>query len=877
MEQIDLAKFNFDVDDVLKGATELKSAIKQLADEQKKLRKENAEDSIQFVENEAKLKALRGEYNRHIKALADTAKQAQDTAIKEQLLEAVMDQEVKTIKEAREQNKLLNELRNNTNIDEESELLQQLNAQLDRNNELIKNNVDAYTQQKINIGNYKEDIKSALEEVNLFNGGIGNITQNFTTFIVKSKEAGGVGALLKTSLSGATQGLLGLTRASLAFIATPVGAVIAVLVAAFLLIKNALDRSEESTNKLKRAFAPFQGILSKVMEFLEPLGEFLIDGIVFAMELAEQAVYALIDGFGALLKFIGFEEWGNEVLGFSNALKQGAQDAKDLADAEAELEKMQRKARLTQLEYQKAAETLRQKRDDEKLSIKERIQANEELGAVLEQQLQDELAIAQKALEVANLRMKAEGESKATLDAQAEALEEIADIEERINSQRSEQLTNRTSLLREAEQKRQEAIDRTLQKMQEELDLYIAQQGERARTLAEELALEQDFANKRKAILDEELKYKRISQTEYDTELLNSKNELARKQAELTVENAARELELYKQDILRKLEAEEFLSQEVLNKRKAQNDALLAQEQEFQKLQLEQGIINQNEYDAAIREAKEANRLANLALDKEREAVEKEEALALRALEFEEELARMLEEGATRLELEKAQADEAKAIKTAEVEAEREQNLISEELYRAKLAKIDRDYKAGEKQREEILAAQKLDAIAGLFSAAAGIIDQNSAVGKSIALAQAGINMYQGISAGVKLGYPQAIPAVAAAVATGGKAIASIAKSKVPSASGRGSVGGSGGAPSSGVSGLGGVNLTGSGANLSTINASNNAAIQNQLEQNASGQNIAQEIGRAAEEGTRRGSQQGSQEGIENLTGNRQIQQNSSF
>ena len=336
-------------------------------------------------------------------------------------------------------------------------------------------------------------------------------------------------------------------------------------------------------------------------------------------------------------------------------------------------------------------------------------------------------------------------------------------------------------------------------------------------------------------------------------------------------------MELYKQDILRKLEAEEFLSQEVLNKRKAQNDALLAQEQEFQKLQLEQGIINQNEYDAAIREAKEANRLANLALDKEREAVEKEEALALRALEFEEELARMLEEGATRLELEKAQADEAKAIKTAEVEAEREQNLISEELYRAKLAKIDRDYKAGEKQREEILAAQKLDAIAGLFSAAAGIIDQNSAVGKSIALAQAGINMYQGISAGVKLGYPQAIPAVAAAVATGGKAIASIAKSKVPSASGRGSVGGSGGAPSSGVSGLGGVNLTGSGANLSTINASNNAAIQNQLEQNASGQNIAQEIGRAAEEGTRRGSQQGSQEGIENLTGNRQIQNNSSF
>jgi hypothetical protein len=37
------------------------------------------------------------------------------------------------------------------------------------------------------------------------------------------------------------------------------------------------------------------------------------------------------------------------------------------------------------------------------------------------------------------------------------------------------------------------------------------------------------------------------------------------------------------------------------------------------------------------------------------------------------------------------------------------------------------------------------------------------AAGKAAALAQAVINTYQGITAGIKLGYPAAIPAVAAA------------------------------------------------------------------------------------------------------------------
>ena len=872
MEQIDLAKFNFDADEVVKGAAELKKQIDALKKEQKELKDNNEESSLAYVENEAALKSLRKEYQLHLKTLADSAKQTQNATVRQQKLDLALHTEANTIKGLREQNKLLNELRNETNIATKEGVaeLELLNAKLDENNEIIKENVDAYTRQKINIGNYKQDIKEALEEVDLFSGGLTNLRANLIKVAVNSKNAGGPVKLFGGALKTATKGMLGLIKASLAFLATPIGAVLGIVVAAFLLVRSAMQRSEESTNKLKKAFAPFIGIIKGVMKLLEPLAEFLIDGVVFALEAAEKAVFAIQEAFADLLDFLGFETAANGVRKFSEQMQQAAQDAKDLADAEADLTKQQRKARLTQLEYQKEAEKLRQLRDNEQLSLDERVAANERLGAVLEQQLQDELAIAQKALEVANLRLKADGESAATLDEQAAALEQIADIEERITSQRSEQLTNRTSLFKEAEAKRQEAIDATLEKMREELELYKASQSIRALTLAEELEQEQALADKRKEILEEELRFKRISQTAYAAAVKEIYNNLARSQAELVVDTASKELQAYRKAIDARLDSEDFLSSEILAKKTELNNQALAKELEFQKLRLDQGVINQNEFDAAIEAAKEANRIANATLAKEREAIEKEENKALRLIEFEEELERLALEGATKLELEQAQAEQARDLRIAQVEEERQNNLISEELYRAKLAQIDRQYKAGEKKREEILAAQKLNAISGVFAAASGIIDKNSAAGKALALAQAGINMYQGISAGVKLGYPQAIPAVAAAVATGGKAIADISKTKVPSASGGGSVGG--GAASTAAAGAV-ANLTGSGVNLNAVAASGNEAIRNQIENAAQQQGIAD----AVERGATNGSRQGSTEGIERLSENRAIQDQSGF
>lgn len=931
-QNIDLAKFNFNVDDIVKGAAVLKSEIDKIKAQQTELRKAGQTSSIGFVENEAALKTLNKEYRLHVKALSDSAKAAQQSAIREQVLDTVLGAEVKTIRQARDQNKILNDLRNDANATtaEGREELRRLNEQLDRNNEFVKENADQYLKQKINIGNYKESIVEALtelqeqrdalqanekalvalrdettegsEEWNFYNtqinqtntqinaliinmGGLNDeataqssitklLSGDFKGLATDAQEVGGAGNLMRSSLKGATTSLISITKASLAFIATPVGAILAVLVGAFLLIKNAMDRSEESTNKLKRAFAPLSGILDAVLGFLEPLGEFLIDGIVFGMQQAEIAIYKAIDAFADIASFLGFESLAAGAREFNSEIQQASADARALADAEAQLAKSMREARLVQLQYQKEAEQFRQIRDDENRSIQERIQANEDLGAVLEQQLQDELAIAQTALTVANLRIQAEGQSAEALDAQASALEQIADIEERITGQRSEQLTNRVSLEREAEQKRQEIIDARIAKMNEETALFIAQQGIRARTLEQELELERQVAQQRQAILDEELKNKRISQEAYQTAVLDLRNDLTRREAEIAVDNAAREIEQYRQQLEARQLENQFLSEQVVAQKVAENNALLAREIEFQELRRDQGVINENEFDLAIQEAREENRLLNKEIEDERIAVEKEEAIELRALEFEEELERQIAEGATRAEVLRAQQGEQRAVDIQRIQADRNAGIISEQLYQARLQQIDRQAKAQELERERILAEQKLNVATGLLSAASQVINKDSAAGKAIALAKAGINTYQGISAGVALGFPAAIPAVAAAAATGFKAIKDIASTKVPSAVGGGSA--SSGSGGSTPQGIGGVNL-GSASNLTAIASSGNASVQNQIGQNASSLNIAESIGEAAFQGTMAGAQQGASDGITNLSANMAVQENSAF
>jgi hypothetical protein len=138
----------------------------------------------------------------------------------------------------------------------------------------------------------------------------------------------------------------------------------------------------------------------------------------------------------------------------------------------------------------------------------------------------------------------------------------------------------------------------------------------------------------------------------------------------------------------------------------------------------------------------------------------------------------------TDLQLEKDLLDQRDAL----LEEQFANSLITEDQYTANVeanAKARVDIAKKEADQKIALAQQSAAALTALSD----IVGKETAAGKALAVSAALINTYLGISAGVKLGFPAAIPAVTIAAATGFSAVKNIIATKVPGASSSGGVG----------------------------------------------------------------------------------------
>ena len=156
MAKIVIAELDIDINALLKSTSDLKKEIDALKNTQKDLAASGDKTSEAFVQNEAVLKSLNGAYSSNIKVIQESGKATQTQAVQSDLLSMALNTEVTSIAEARQQNQMLNKLRNETNVStaEGKQQLDTLNKKLDENNAFIKDNSDAYAKQKINIGNY---------------------------------------------------------------------------------------------------------------------------------------------------------------------------------------------------------------------------------------------------------------------------------------------------------------------------------------------------------------------------------------------------------------------------------------------------------------------------------------------------------------------------------------------------------------------------------------------------------------------------------------------------------------------------------------------------------------------------------------------------
>jgi hypothetical protein len=152
-----------------------------------------------------------------------------------------------------------------------------------------------------------------------------------------------------------------------------------------------------------------------------------------------------------------------------------------------------------------------------------------------------------------------------------------------------------------------------------------------------------------------------------------------------------------------------------------------------------------------------------------------EEAAAKELEDLEKELAK----ADLSLQMEKDLLDQKEILINDQLKAE----LISKEAFTQADAELTQA-RIELAQKEADAKMQLVQAVGQSLNMAADLVGKDTKAGKALGVASAAINTYQGIAAGVKLGYPAAIPAVAMAAATGFAAVKNILAVKVPGGSG---------------------------------------------------------------------------------------------
>jgi hypothetical protein len=170
---------------------------------------------------------------------------------------------------------------------------------------------------------------------------------------------------------------------------------------------------------------------------------------------------------------------GMKEISIASALATG----KALAEAKKNEELLEVLRAKQQLTSQLDAELQRQVRDDISKTFQERIDANNELGRILEDQIAKEKTIVDEKVRIAKLELSTQEESVALQVKYQQALLDQIDIDERIAGQQSEQLTNKVALEKELEETRQEVHLATMGTRQQEL-LDLANDYEAKKELA---------------------------------------------------------------------------------------------------------------------------------------------------------------------------------------------------------------------------------------------------------------------------------------------------------------------------------------------------------------------------------------------------------
>lgn len=803
-EKIKLADFDIDVDELLRQTQSVKQRIDEIKEEMKDMAKAGKTSSEAFINNAVSLKELNKEYNNQLKVLGEVASANGKVIPLEQQLDTIMQRETKTINDLRKQNTDLLKTRNNLNLENEEhqKLLVQINEQYDRNTQLIKANVSEREKEQMSVGGYANAIREAIGETGLLNQVMGqttviinnvqNVFQNFAPIfnqvrnemnnifvgfqsIAKGTEDMTRAQKLLTVATNATSNSFKLLR--IALISTGIGAIVVALGS----LVAYLTSTQEGIDKLNRVLTPLRVIFESLLGVVQDVGKALFDAFSNPRELIDSFLEA-IRPIATVLEGIATFNWDKTMKGFEMVGRQMVDAARATADFFGEAWTRGRQIQALSEEIAKRESDLIVLRSEQNRIIKEENMIAEDIT----KSMVEREAAARKSIEASKLllaeeqaildlkikQQTLENQSNSTTISDQNKLNElIAERNEKETSALELQTTQQNKLNQIRQQAQQQAIkaqDEAIKRQNDELDLFIAQQGIRARTLEQELELETQISERRRAILDSELKAKKISQEKYNAEVLKLNDALLKRQAEISVNNAQRELSEIERRVDVEREANKMVTQERFNALKAQEEELREARAAYEYIRLSEGLITEQEYQDAVRQIRLDSEKNIQALVQELKVTEAEQ----RELDYESQLIAMEEMRATQFEIESAVIEQNRE---RDLEAAR-QKYTDEAMLQQAIVNINAQADAAQVRLAQQANQAKWESSAQLAGALSNLLGQETAAGKAAAIAEATINTYLGATKALAtLPPPASYIAMAATIASGLVSVARIA------------------------------------------------------------------------------------------------------
>jgi hypothetical protein len=794
-----LGKLDIDTKALVLSAIETKKQIDELIARQEKLKEVGRENSVEFLATATALKNLSSAYAVQQTAIAAQATEEGKLLSIKKAIKGAVNEVNKSENDYLNNNRQLIELKKNLNStdDDYEKRLGKINAKLQENNSWLKENGSANGKLITTMNDYKDQVKEGFNSINIFNGGLSGL-------ISRAQEAGGTGPLLKGAFDSMSQGIMGMTRSAISFIATPIGATLAIIAGLFALVQNAMNNSTESAGKITKVFTTFSVITDALLDLLTPLGEVLVDGIAAGFELAGKAAEAAMGFISGGLKFLGFDEAAQGVTEFTAEVKRTAEETISLKKAQGELATQMAVQEVNNEKAKQQAEELIKVSQNQKLSEEERIKALTAASAIentamgQRKKLNDEsyhqtvrsIAVGKNltAEELTGLNIQGAAYAQKLMKVKGFTQEEIdtlqkAQVEKmRLSGEEvkmfEDQEAAKQKIRDDAEQKRQqaeearkakvkEALDKEVERQTLALNLLVEQQGVKAKTLKEELTLAEKVADGKKKLAQAEFAASDgLANAKLKKQIADAKttNDLTRAQAAVAVENADRELKNYISTHSEKLKGSKLLNDELYKQEVTRLQDIQKKEVEFQLAKLNAGVISQQQYIDAITAINKAAEKSQDTLREERESAEKVKQAA--DLANKRAVDTVNHDYDLQFQLKAFDDTYAQEKKAAEDSG------ADMELFEEARAKRRKDI-------EESVFNNKLSLASSTFSSLQGILGKESAAGKAMAVAQATIDTYKSAVAAYSSmsGIPIVGPALGA-VAAGAAVAAGIANVK---------------------------------------------------------------------------------------------------